>query len=81
MKDSLRAEELLGHLLTPLFSHPDEMELNVIEGSATVIVELKVHEDDSALLLKDEEALLTNVQQVLTVASQDRKFSLELLAQ
>lgn len=81
MKDSLRAEELLGHLLPPLLSHADQINLNIIEGSATVIIELKVHEDDSVILLKDEEALLKNVQQVLTVASQDRKFSLELLTQ
>lgn len=77
--DSVRAKDLLNHLLTPLLSHIDDMMMNVIEGSATVIIELKVHEADHQLLIANEEGLLRNVQQILTVASNERKFSLDLL--
>ena len=79
MEASLRAQKLVSHLLGPLFSHAEDIEMNVIEGSATVIIELKVHEEDKQLLLKDEEDLLKNVQQLLTVASDERKFSLDLI--
>jgi predicted RNA-binding protein YlqC (UPF0109 family) len=78
--DSARAKDLLNHLLTPLFSHVEDMVMNVIEGSATVIIELKVHEADHQLLIANEESLLRNVQQILTVASNERKFSLDLLS-
>lgn len=79
MEDSPRAQELISHLLMPLLSQKDGMEMNVIEGSATVIIELTLHSDDHELLRKDEEDLLRNLQQILTVASNERKFSLELL--
>ena len=80
MEDSQRAEALISHLLNPLIAHADDMQINVIEGSATVIIELNLHDDDKELLQKDEARLLQNVQQILTVASHERKFSLELLA-
>ena len=80
MEDSQRAKELISHLLDPLIAHSGDMEINIIEGSATVIIELKLHSDDQELLQKDEAHLLKNVQQILTVASHERKFSLELLA-
>lgn len=79
MEDSIRAKELISHLLLPLFSHTEDVEVNVIEGSATVIIELKLHENDRELLMADEESVLRNVQQLLTVASNERKFSLDLL--
>ena len=78
MEDAQRAQELLSHLLSPLLNHPEAMEVNIIEGSATVIVEMRVHEEDRSVL-NEEDGVLRNVQHLLTIASSERKFSLELL--
>ena len=79
MEDSKRAEELLLHMLLPLLSSPDECNVNVIAGNSTVIMELKLAEVDQNILRENEEELFKTMQQILTVASAERKFSLELV--
>jgi len=79
MEDSKRAEELLLHMLLPLLSSPDECNVNVIAGNSTVIMELKLAEADQNILRENEEELFKTMQQILTVASAERKFSLELV--
>ena len=81
MSDKEKIEAVLNHLLKPLLSHPDDMALNMIEASATILVELTLHADDNAYLNSDDMHLLRAVQQLLSVASsREKKYSLELMA-
>ena len=75
----MNAQALIEHVLKPIVSHPDSLEFNVIEGNAVIVIELKVHDDDVALLTDDDSELLQSLQQLLTVSAGERKPSLELL--
>lgn len=80
--DTEKIASILNHLVKPLLSHPAEMSMNVIEASATVLVEMTVHADDKEYLTSDEMTILRAVQQLLSVASsRERKYSLELIGQ
>ena len=59
-------QELIEHLLHPILKHPDEMDLNIIEGKASVLVELKVHDDDAEELQRDDEQSLNAVRHILS---------------
>ena len=46
-------EALLEYLVKPLTSHPDEVQISAMEGSASVLLELRVHADDMAAVRGD----------------------------
>jgi len=70
---------LIEHLLHPLLQHPEEMKLNVIEGKASILVQLKVHDDDVDVVLGENESHIHAVRHILSIASGKRKPSLELV--
>jgi len=59
--------------------HPDAIQINAVEGDASLLLELDVHQDDRALLLEDDGDLLAAMQQVLGAAGGKRKAVLELV--
>ena len=75
----MKEQTLLEHVLVPIVSQPESLEFNFIEGSAVVVIELTVHDDDVALFTDDESNLLNALQQILIVAGGKRKPSLELM--
>ena len=75
----MKEQALLEHVLLPILSQPEALEFNFIEGSAVVVIELKVHDDDVPLFTEDESQLLSALQQLLIVSGGKRKPSLELL--
>ena len=75
----MKLQELIEHVLRPIVSHPDAMEFNIIEGSAVIVIELTVHDDDVEVLTKDDNTIFQSLQQLLTVSAGERKPSLELL--
>jgi predicted RNA-binding protein YlqC (UPF0109 family) len=75
----MKLQELIEHVLHPIVSNPDAMEFNIIEGSAVIVIELTVHDDDVELLTKDDNTLFQSLQHLLTVSAGERKPSLELL--
>jgi predicted RNA-binding protein YlqC (UPF0109 family) len=80
MTDTEKASASLEHLLKPILSYPDAMTLNVIQGNATIIVELAVHGDDHAYLSDEENQILQSLKQLLAVTRFERKVVIELLA-
>ena len=75
----MKEQALLEHVLLPILSQPESLEFNFIEGSAVVVIELTVHDDDVALFTDDDSSLLNALQQILIVSGGKRKPSLELL--
>jgi predicted RNA-binding protein YlqC (UPF0109 family) len=75
----MKLQELIEHVLRPIVSFPDAMEFNIIEGSAVIVIELSVHDDDVEVLTKDDSTLFQSLQHLLTVSAGERKPSLELL--
>ena len=71
--------DLVSYMVEPLLHHRDEMALDVEEGDASIIFELRVHPADAARLRADDGRLLKAVQKVLAASSGTRKPVLDLV--
>ena len=71
--------ELVNYILRPLVSHPDEVQVTDIEGSASLLLELRMHPDDVNVLKDNEGQFFRAIQQVLSAAGGSTKPILELV--
>ena len=69
-------EELFTHIVHPFLDHPDDLELNIIEGKASVLIEVKLNPADQESFDKDKTQSLL---QVLSLASGNKKPSIEFV--
>jgi hypothetical protein len=69
-------DELITHLVSAFVKHPQDIEHQVISKKATLIVELKLHEEDKESF-SDEQRF--SVQHVLSLASGNKKPVVELV--
>lgn len=72
-------QELVEYIVKPLVDHPDDVRVTVIEGKASVMLELRVNAADEAAVRGDDGIRLRDIQQVLAIAGGDRKPVLELI--
>jgi len=72
-------QELVFHLVKPIVSHPDEVKVSMVEGEATVVLELSVHADDVAALQGENGRTLRSIRNILSAAAGRRKATLDLL--
>ncbi len=72
-------QALIEHLLQPILQHPADMKLNVIEGKASLLIELQVHDDDVEIVCGQNNSRLQAIRHILSIASGKRKPSLELI--
>lgn len=73
-------EELVRHLVEPVVAHPDEVQIQVVEGDAVVRLELLVNAEDAELLEAERGKVLRSVRNILSAAAGRRKASLDLVA-
>lgn len=73
-------KELVEYMVRPIVDHPDDVQVTQLEGSASVLLELSVHDAD-AKALRDggADSLLSAMQKVVAVAGGARKPVLDLL--
>ena len=71
-------EELIAHLVHPFLTHPTELQLNIIEGEASLLIELQVHPEDRENLPKEK---IFSIQHVISLASGNKKPMLEVVEQ
>ncbi len=72
-------DQLVSFVVQGLVDNPDEVEVSKVEGDATVMLELSVHEDDVDLVKGDDGETLRHLRAVLAAASGRRKAILELV--
>lgn len=72
-------QELVEYIVKPLVDHPDDVRVTVIEGEASVLLELRVNAADLASVRGDDGIRFRDIQQVLAIAGGDRKPVLELI--
>ena len=72
-------QALVEFVLKSVVKHPDQLQLSPVEGASSLLVELRLHADDAALLRRDSGQLLQAVQVVLSAASGPRKVVLDLI--
>ena len=72
-------EKLVNHLVKPIVDHPDEVDLQVIEGDAVVAYELTVHPDDRETVEGERGRTLRSIRNILSAAAGSKKASLDLV--
>jgi predicted RNA-binding protein YlqC (UPF0109 family) len=70
---------LVDYMVRSMVKHPDAIVITAVEGEASVLVRLDVHEDDRALLLAEDADLMAAMRQILGAAGGQRKAVLELV--
>ena len=71
-------EELISHLVHPFLTHPTELQLNIIEGKASLLIELQVHPEDRENLPKEK---IFSIQHVVSLTSGSKKPMIEVVEQ
>lgn len=72
-------EALVRHLVEPIVSHPEDLQLQAVEGEASVVLEMVVHADDRELFEADGNRTLRAIRNVLSAAAGRRKATLDLV--
>lgn len=70
---------LVEYMVLPLVRNPDDVQVSVVEGNSSVLIELRVHPDDVDRLQANDGARFRAMQQVLSASGGDRKAVLELI--
>ena len=70
---------LVDFVLGSIALHPDQVQVNAIEGQASILFEVSLHDEDKARLQADDRALLGAVQAVLSASSGRRKAVIDLI--
>jgi predicted RNA-binding protein YlqC (UPF0109 family) len=70
---------LVLHLVQPIVDHPDDVKVQVVEGEATVMLEMTVHPDDRSKVEGDDGRTLRSIRNVLSAAAGKRKATLDLV--
>lgn len=74
-----RIKDLVEYMVRPIVGHPDDVQVTVVEGTASVLCELRVNDDDLASVRGPKNQLLRSMQQILSVAGGARKPVLDLI--
>ena len=72
-------QALVEYMVQPLVQHAEYVRVNVVEGSASVLYELRVHPEDLHRVRGTDGQLVRAMQQILSVAGGARKPVLDLL--
>ena len=72
-------DELVSYIVKGLVDNPGEVSVRMVEGEATIMLELSVNPDDVPLVKGEDSQTLHYVRAVLSAASGRRKAILELL--
>ena len=72
-------QDLVFHLVRPIVSHPDDVSVQVVEGEATVMLEMTVHDDDREVVQGENGRTLRAIRNVLSAAAGRRKATLDLV--
>jgi predicted RNA-binding protein YlqC (UPF0109 family) len=73
--------DLVTHLVRPIVAHPDSVSVQAIEGDASVILELIVHDDDRDVVIGDDGRTLRAIRTVVSAAAGNRKATVELVGE
>ena len=71
--------ELTSYLVRSIVSHPDDVQVNVVDGASSVLLELRVNPEDVDQLQGNDGKNFQAIQQVLSAAGGRRKPVLDLI--
>ena len=73
-------EALATYMVKSVVANPDDVQVTAVEGAASVVLELRVHDDDVSLVRGEDDSTLRAMQQILAVAGGPRKPILDLIS-
>ena len=77
--DGTRMESLALHLIRPIVQHPDDLAIQVIEGDASLMLELVANAEDKERIEGDNGRTLRSVRNILSAAAGRQRASLDLV--
>lgn len=72
-------QDLVLHLVKPIVANPDDVKVQVVEGEATVMLELTVNESDRELVTGENGRTIRAIRNVLSAAAGRKKATLDLV--
>lgn len=72
-------KNLVEFLITPLLQHPDDLSINVVEGSASTLLEVRVHDDDYEQVRGEDGHNFQAIQQVVAASGGSVKPVVDLI--
>ena len=72
-------EALIEYLIKPLTTHPDDVQISSVEGSASILLELRVNPEDVGAVRGEDNNRFRAIQQILSASGGSRKPVLELI--
>jgi|TARA_B110000483_G_C17660590_1_gene337922 predicted RNA-binding protein YlqC (UPF0109 family) len=76
----MSAEELVGFLVRGLVDNPDDVDVQPLEGDASLVLEVSVNADDVELVKGDDGETMRHLKAVVSAAAGKRKTIVELVA-
>lgn len=72
-------EALVEYLVKPLAAHPADVQITAVEGSASVLLELRMNAEDVDTIRGEDGSRFRAIQQILSASGGKRKPVLELI--
>lgn len=72
-------QDLVLHLVKPIVAHPDDVKVNVVEGEASVTLELTVNPADNDAVIGENGRTIRSIRNILSAAAGRRKATLDLI--
>jgi predicted RNA-binding protein YlqC (UPF0109 family) len=70
---------LVEYLVRPFLQHPESLSINVIEGSASTLLEVRVHDDDFERVRGEDGENFQAIQQVVAASGGEVKPVVDLI--
>ena len=71
---------MLQHFLGSLLQYPEDMGISIEDTDAVMIIELQLHPEDVASVSDENTGVFKDVQRLFTVASKEKRYSLQLMS-
>jgi predicted RNA-binding protein YlqC (UPF0109 family) len=72
-------QDIVFHLVKPIVKHPDAVKVQVVEGEATVMLEMSVHAEDRETVEGENGRTLRSIRNILSAAAGRKKATLDLV--
>ncbi len=72
-------QDLVFHLVKPIVANPEEVQVQVVEAEATVMLELSVNPADRERVQGENGRTLRSIRNILSAAAGRRKATLDLV--
>ena len=74
-----QVKDLVDYMVRPLVRHPEDLSINEVEGSSSLLVELHVHDDDLDAVRGPDREMIKSLQMIVAASGGARKVVLDLV--